>query len=115
MCLCQAGKLGPWGVYEEGSQGVCACMYRCAHMIISLCVSLGMQTYGIHRCLYTGSLCVCVYPQVCVCLFSYWGKMGLVLTNLNWSGWVLATDIITVQLESLPCPGYAGCAQCAAV
>lgn len=39
-----------------------------------------------------------------MCLFFYRGKVGLVLTNLNWSGWVLATDTITVRRESLPCP-----------
>lgn len=107
MCLCQAGKLGPWGVREEGSWGVCACVYRCAYMIASLCVSLGILIYVIHRCLCAGSPCVSA--------FIYTGKVGLVLTHLNWSGWVLATDTITVRRESLPCPGYAGCTQCAAV
>lgn len=57
---------------------------------------------------------VCLPTGMCMLIF-YRGKVGLVLTNLNWSGWVLATDIITVRRESLPCPGYADCTQCAAV
>lgn len=70
---------------------MCACVCGCPHTIASLRVILGVQEYGEHRC--------CVYgcPQVRVCSFvSYWGKLGLVLTNPNWSGWMLTTDITTV-------------------
>lgn len=58
------------------------------------------------------------HRYVCACFFFFLnlGKVGFMLTNLNWSGWMLATDMITVRLESLPCPGYAGCTtQCASV
>lgn len=58
---------------------------------------------------------MCLPTGMCVLMFVflfYWGEVGLVLTNLNDSGWVLATDITTVRRESLPCPGSAGCTQC---
>lgn len=95
VCLCQAGKLGPWEVCEKENQGVCARMCRRAHTIVSLCGKLGMQVYGIHRCLYTGSLCLTTGMCVLVFFFLNLGKVGFMLTNLNWSGWMLATDMIS--------------------
>lgn len=82
-------KVWALGGHEKGSQGVCACMYRCAHVIISLRVILGIQAYGIHRCLCTGSLCL--PTGTCACFFFYWGEVELVLANLNWPGWKLQT------------------------
>lgn len=74
LCLCQAGRLGPWGVHEKENQGVCVCarMSRRAHMIVFLCVMLGIQVYGIHRCLCTGHLC----PPTGMCVLVFLFRKG---------------------------------------
>jgi TRAP-type C4-dicarboxylate transport system permease small subunit len=38
------------------------------------------------------------HRYVCACFFFFFlnlGKVGFMLTNLNWSGWMLATDMIS--------------------